>query len=323
MKEKKVNQILKLVFGASLMICGLSYPQQVAHADSLVNQDSPIIDYNAFNPEALPKGQEETIPTGTTITQDSETAKLSLANWQDMPDGTSFVWHSKPTTIINGLVDGTVNVVLPDGTTKAVNVKVLIAGQKQIKLKHDTYVFNANGQRLNSLILKADSTVNINGTKKVNGHNFYLLDEKHYLPVKNFKVSKKNQITSPKNTKRVMHSTYLYNNKGHRANAIILKAGSRVKVHKINEDTIENKNAHYASGRSFYLIDNDFYIPASNVSGRGITWNDKAITLYDTKGNPRGKIPAHTPYNIYGDPIKVKNTSYYIVGKGKLIKVKW
>ncbi|WEV70356.1 SLAP domain-containing protein [Lactobacillus sp. ESL0785] len=323
MQEKKTKNLLKLAASVSLFTFGsIIFSSQLVHADN-TSQEPEIIDYDKFTPLALPAGQEEVIPTNTVLTKNSETAKLSLANWQDMPDGTTFVWGSKPATIINGLATGSVNVTLPDGTFKYTLVRVRIAGQKQIKLKHATYLFNATGKQLNSTILAAGSIVNINGTKDIKGHTFYQLNNQYYLPLKTFKVKPKDQLKAAKGTKRIMHSTYLYDAKSHRANGLLLKAGSYVKIQKIKGTFGQQANIHYAGGRYFYLIDNNFYVPQSNISGRGIEWSDHAATLYNTKGKKIGKIPAHTPYNTYGDPIKLNGKAYYIIGKGKMISVKF
>ncbi|WEV39623.1 SLAP domain-containing protein [Lactobacillus sp. ESL0681] len=318
MKEKKLRNCLKLAFCSCLLffsyIANTNRP--VFAADT--TDSAAEIDYDAITPVAQPKGQEVVIPTNTKITQNDDYARLSLANWQDMPAGTTFSWIRKPKTIINGLSDGRVGIVLPDGTFKFVEVTVKIAGQKQVKLKKDTYLFNEQGKQLNKTLLKSGSIVNVNGTKKIKGHKFYVLDDQHFLSLSNFKVSKKQQVKVGKKLQRVMHSTYLYDEKGHRANAITLKAGSYVKIHEIAQED----NINYAAGRFFYLVGKGLYVPVRNITGmkNEVEWQDKAIPLYNNKGKRIGEIPAHTPYRTYGDAVKIKDKYYYIVDKGKLIR---
>ncbi|WEV70968.1 SLAP domain-containing protein [Lactobacillus sp. ESL0785] len=311
MKKRNFHFSIKIIAGLALIIIGYQSTQQITAADELSIAD----EISAANPIAQKPGQEVTIPTNTTLAGDTNYAKLSIANWQSMPNGTEFSWYQKPSTLYNGLSKGTVTVTLPDGTTKSVNVTVNIAGTKQVKLYHDSYLYDKKGRRINDLQLKKGSIANILQTKKINSHDYYELDDNHFLPVAPLKKVTK-QIKITKTNKRVMHSTYLYDEKGHRTNGLILKAGSRVKIHKTDEDN----NIHVASGRYFYLVGQKLYVPVRNVTGLETEWQDKPIPVYNYRGKRVGQIKAHTPYHTYGDPIKVKGKPYYIVGKGKLIK---
>ncbi|MDF7639638.1 SLAP domain-containing protein [Lactobacillus sp. ESL0791] len=316
MQEKHTKKWCEFALSAGLMALGcVSISSQTIQADS-TTPAADVIDYSKITPVAQPAGQEVVIPTGTVLTRNnSDYAKLSIANWKDMPEGTTYTWNGKPLTIINGLAKGNVGVTLPDGTLKSVYVTVKIAGRQQIKLTHKTHLFNENGQQLNSLILKTGSIVNVNDTTEINGHQFYTLDNQYYLPVTNFKVPKKMQVKAAKGSKRVMHSTYLYDVKGRQANGLILAVGSRVTIQKIPQDN----NINNAAGRMFYAIGNDLYAPVRNITGLETEWQNKALTLYNNKGKKIGKLPAHTPYKTYGDPIRIKGKPYDIIGKNKLI----
>ncbi|WEV51230.1 SLAP domain-containing protein [Lactobacillus sp. ESL0731] len=311
MKKRNYHFSAKIIAGLALIIIGYQSTQQITAADELSIAD----EISAANPVAQKPGQEVTIPTNTNLTGDTTYAKLSIANWQSMPNGTELSWSRKPSTLYNGLSQGTITVTLPDGTTKSVSVTVNIAGTKQVKLHRDSYLYDKKGRQINDLQLKKGSIANVLQTKKINGHNYYELDDNHFLPVTPLKKVTK-QIKITKSYKRVMHSTYLYDEKGHRTNGLILKAGSRVKIHKIAEDN----NIHIAAGRFFYLIGKKLYVPVRNVTGLETEWQDKAIPVYNYHGKRVGQIKAHTPYHTYGDSIQVRGKSYYIVGKGKLIK---
>ncbi len=333
----------------------------------------------AIEPVKLPVGQEIIIPTSTNLSTDHNYAKLCVANNQSFPPETSYYWLIEPSTIINGLTEGMVGLTLPDGTFKNLRVTVKIAGQKQVQLKHNSYLYNQTGRRSNGWILRAGSTLNLTssknqkgrlclindhhyvakdnifGTKRklnqpaqiynqfgvpvnkkglkkkatvrtygvpvnISGQQMYVTAVNRYLPsrVVGSAVSKRPKATSKsafQQQKRIMHSSYLYNQHGQRINGLILATGSRVKI---------NKHYHSADGRLFYSIGKGYYVPVRNVTGISIEKERFAnpITVYNRYAQKVGKIPANQKFQTYGNPIKVKGQHYCIVGKNKLIRSK-
>lgn len=187
------------------------------------------------------------------------------------------------------------------------------------KLRHNARTYNQLGELINKKSIKKGTVVKTYGNPvKIRGLKLYPIATDRYLLAANFKANNAKHVASQKQVsnkqeKRLMHSSYLYNEHGRRVNGLILATGSRVKISKYH---------HLAAGRFFYAIGNGYYVPVRNVTGLKMerVKVDHPVTVYNRYGRKIGTIPVNKKIQTYGDPFKLKGQHYYIVGKGKLIR---
>ena len=127
---------------------------------------------------------------------------------------------------------------------------------EEVMLMHNAYLYNANGQRDNQIILGAGSIVTSHGITRINGRDFYILvdqgakQKKYYLAVGNVQ-----------STSRILrHNAFVYNKHGKR----IMSAGIRYKGKQIktygSQVTIK--------GKKYYIIAHNRYVKAANVGSK-------------------------------------------------------
>ncbi|WEV71440.1 Rib/alpha-like domain-containing protein [Lactobacillus sp. ESL0785] len=334
------------------------------------------------NNSQTPIGGSVMIPQGTDLSNDTHYAELAISNAASLPAGTTYSWNKIPDTSKLGTdMSGSVLVKFADGRSVIVAVTVNISNRQaeNVTLTHNAYVYNAQGQRINELILKIGSTLPVYGTKVINGRNFYLLENNYYLatgnvlplkrklthnayiynkygkrvgkqvlkvgkvmktygePVKirgkkfyqignghylkaaNFPTSIKDlrpvqEIAADPSKKMVMHNSYLYDENGHRANQIVLQAGSRIGI----DQTVYTK-----AGRRFYKTTKGFYIPVGNITGTPHVYLNHNAYVYNQYAERVGKKVLHqgqTNLTIYGDPIKMRGHWYWIIGNKRYLR---
>ncbi|MDF7672221.1 Rib/alpha-like domain-containing protein [Lactobacillus sp. ESL0701] len=186
------------------------------------------------------------------------------------------------------------------------------------KLIHNAYLYNKYGKRITKQVFKRGKTVITYGEPiNIRGKEFYKTDKGYFLRATNFKKPSRDltpvqSIAADPTKDRVMHNSYLYDENGKRANQIILNAGSRVKI---------DQTVHSIAGRNFYKTDKGYYIAVENITGTKVSLKHNAYVYnrYGTRANQRtlkqGKI-----VTVYGDPVTLHGTSYYIVGNKTYVK---
>ncbi|MDF7639186.1 SLAP domain-containing protein [Lactobacillus sp. ESL0791] len=55
----------------------------------------------------------------------------------------------------------------------------------RMRLKHNAYLYDENGNRSNSLILNSGSIIQTHGSKQINGQTYYAVDTGEYINTKN------------------------------------------------------------------------------------------------------------------------------------------
>ncbi|WEV40796.1 Rib/alpha-like domain-containing protein [Lactobacillus sp. ESL0681] len=329
--------------------------------------------------EVTPIGGVIAVDKDTNLSNDTDYAQQAISNHAQLPAGTTYKWAKVPDTSQVGTITGTVIVTNPNGDAIAVTVTLNITAKQseQVTLRHNAYLYNANGQRINELILKTGSIVNTYGVKQIADRDFYILNNNYYLatgnvqsvkrklihnaytynefgkrlgktttkkgkvlatygePVKisgqkyyivganryvkaaNFKKAKHNikpaqQIKADPQKDQIMHSSYLYDEKGQRVNEVTLKAGSRVKV---------DKTIHRVGARKFYQLDNGYYIAKRNITGDEVVLNHNAYVYnkYGKRANQK-VLKRGSTITVYGDWVSLQGTRYWIIGKGRYVK---
>ncbi|MDF7639350.1 glycoside hydrolase family 31 protein [Lactobacillus sp. ESL0791] len=119
-------------------------------------------------------------------------------------------------------------------------------------------------------------------------------------------------IPIAKEKKRINHNAYVYDNKGTKIKHSFLKAGEKVVIQGIV--TIK--------GKKFYDIGNDQYIIAKNIDGTKRKLRHNAF-VYNSKGKriKHKVLKKNVKVKVYGSAITIKHHKYYVIGKGRYIKV--
>ncbi|MDF7672935.1 SLAP domain-containing protein [Lactobacillus sp. ESL0701] len=131
-----------------------------------------------------------------------------------------------------------------------------------VTLKHNAYLYNAEGKQVSKAILRADSVVATYGTTTINGRKYYIVQKgKYYLAVGNV-ISTQRQVK---------HNAYVYDKYGIRTNKRVLRAGRMIRTYG------SSVSLH---GKSYYIIGKDQYVRAANLTGdHQAVANSSAVTL--------------------------------------------
>lgn len=185
------------------------------------------------------------------------------------------------------------------------------------KLIHNAHLYSKYGNRITKKVFKRGKTVKTYGEPiNIRGKKFYKTDKGYFLRATNFKKPSRDlrpvqAIAVDLAKDRVMHNSYLYDENGKRANQVILNAGSRVKT---------DHTVHSIAGRNFYKT-NRGYIAVENITGTKINLKHNAYVYnrYGTRANQK-TLKQGKAVTVYGDPVTLHGTSYYIVGDKTYVK---
>ncbi|WEV37630.1 Rib/alpha-like domain-containing protein [Lactobacillus sp. ESL0677] len=215
---------------------------------NVTNNGSSNNNGSSSSNDSQPVGGSVTIPQGKDLSNDTEYAEQAIGNSASLPAGTTYKWQEVPDTSVAGkTLSASVLVTLPDGTKLVVPVSVTIGTKKgeTVTLHHNAYLYNEAGQRINELVYKTGSVVPVYGIKTIDGRDFYILDDNHYLATGNV-LSTKQKLT---------HNAYVYNQYGTRVTKKVFKRGKTVKTYG------EPINIR---GKKYYKLDNGYFLRATN-----------------------------------------------------------
>ena len=208
-------------------------------------------------------------------------------------------------------------------------VKVANAEAAKLKLKHNSYVYNKHGKRVKKDgVLKKGVLVNIyGGAVKIRGKKYYIIDSNRYIKAANVTVKSSSAKTSkaevvpvnlPTNTntqniveKDIIHNSYLYDDKGRRANKLIFLGGS----------IVNTTSQRMIDGKLYYELDDGLYIKVNNVDGKKSKLTHNAF-IYSKHGNRIGKkvLKKNSLVKTYGAAIKINHKKFYLIDKDKYVK---
>ncbi|MDF7683435.1 Rib/alpha-like domain-containing protein [Lactobacillus sp. ESL0679] len=215
---------------------------------NVTNNGSSNNNGSSSSNDSQPIGGSVTIPQGKDLSNDTEYAEQAIGNSASLPAGTTYKWQEAPDTSVAGkTLSASVLVTLPGGTKVVVPVSVTIGTKKgeTVTLHHNAYLYNEAGQRINELVYKTGSVVPVYGIKTIDGRDFYILDDNHYLATGNV-LSTKQKLT---------HNAYVYNQYGKRVTKKVFKRGKTVKTYG------EPINIR---GKKYYKLDNGYFLRATN-----------------------------------------------------------
>ncbi|WEV70361.1 SLAP domain-containing protein [Lactobacillus sp. ESL0785] len=183
-----------------------------------------------------------------------------------------------------------------------------------VTLKHNAYLYNAEGKRTNKVVLKAGSVVATHGTTTINGSKYYIIQNgKYYIAVENVISTQR----------KLKHNAYVYNKYGERTNKRLLKIGRVIRTYG------STVSIH---GKSYYIIGKNQFIKAANTAGKhkaspaglgtAITVPENAVTkrimhhayLYNEQGQRANGIilKAGSIINTFGTKV-IKGKKYLVV----------
>nr|WP_280927658.1 SLAP domain-containing protein [Lactobacillus sp. ESL0679] len=186
---------------------------------------------------------------------------------------------------------------------------------RQVALKHNAYIFDENGKRVNNQVLKTGSNVNIYGDAvTIKGHKYFITDN-GYVKAGNFKkvISNPNGTLHYSNAttgKKLMHNTYIFNTSTNKLSSVELAAGS----------VIDTTNSKDINGVKYYALDDNNYVAADNIDGVQ-TKTIKKARVYNKYGKKTKVVKKGKTIIIYGVPVSINGHSYYTIGKNRFIKV--
>ena len=183
-------------------------------------------------------------------------------------------------------------------------------------MKHNAFVYNQNGKRVGTKLLKKNSKVGTYGDPvSIHGKSYYIVGTNRYVKAANFKTARKeanNVIADGVTSNAVLeHDAYVYNGDGKRINQVVLKAGSKITAG--DTKTID--------GRQFVEIANGQYVASDNVTGTARKLTTKAA-IYNKYGNKTSKpaMKKGETVQTYGDIVVIKGKAYYAIGNDEFIK---
>ncbi|MBC6361912.1 SLAP domain-containing protein, partial [Lactobacillus apis] len=199
-----------------------------------------------------------------------------------------------------------------DGLYVAVNNFI---GKKRT-LKKNAFVYNKNGKRVGTKLLKKNAKVTTYGDPvSINGKSYFIIDNNRYVKAANFASAAKeaNNVLADGVTSNATlgHDAYIYNGNGQRVNKVILKSGSQV-------TTGETKTVN---GRQFVEIGKDQYLDSDNVTGTTRTLTSSAA-VYNKYGKRVGSKTINKGENVqtFGSVVAIQGVAYYSIGNGEFVK---
>lgn len=209
-------------------------------------------------------------------------------------------------------------------------IAVANAKAAQLKLKHNSYVYNMHGKRVkNAGLLKKGVFVNTYGSAvKICGKKYYIIDSNRYIKAVNVAVKSNSARTFaaellttslPMNNnktqkvveKYIIHNSYLYNEKGKRANKLIILGGS----------TVNTTSQKMINGKLYYELDDKLYISVSNIDGNNKKLNHNAF-IFNQHGKRIGKkvLKKQKRVKTYGEAVRINHKNFYLVDKNRYVK---
>ena len=199
-----------------------------------------------------------------------------------------------------------------DGLYVAVNNFI---GKKRT-LKKNAFVYNKNGKRVGTKLLKKNAKVTTYGDPvSINGKSYFIIDNNRYVKAANFASAAKeaNNVLADGVTSNATlgHDAYIYNGNGQRVNKVILKSGSQV-------TTGETKTVN---GRQFVEIGKDQYLDSDNVTGTTRTLTSSAA-VYNKYGKRVGSKTINKGENVqtFGSVVAIQGVAYYSIGNDEFVK---
>lgn len=141
----------------------------------------------------------------------------------------------------NTVVTSEGKVVNNDNSNIALNNQTAV--EKEIL--HNSYVYDANGQRVNDQILRIGLKVNTYGEKVINGIPFLAIDNHHFIKANNV-----NGVL-----RKLSRTSFVYNKYGKRIKKIVLRKGKKIRTYG-KAITIKHKK--------FYIIGKGEYVKMVN-----------------------------------------------------------
>ena len=199
-----------------------------------------------------------------------------------------------------------------DGLYVAVNNFI---GKKRT-LKKNAFVYNKNGKRVGTKLLKKNAKVTTYGDPvSINGKSYFIIDNNRYVKAANFASATKeaNNVLADGVTSNATlgHDAYIYNGNGQRVNKVILKSGSQV-------TTGETKTVN---GRQFVEIGKDQYLDSDNVTGTTRTLTSSAA-VYNKYSKRVGSKTINKGENVqtFGSVVAIQGVAYYSIGNDEFVK---
>ena len=196
------------------------------------------------------------------------------------------------------------------------------------KLKHNAYIYDQYGKRVKkSGKLKTGKAIATYGSSvKIRGKKYFTIAKNRYIKganiasqdvlLKSATAKQGAAVASGDQShilvnKKVMHNAYLYDQKGIRANGLIINAGSTVDV--VTQKVVNKK--------IYYVLEDGLYIAAGNIDSKKLKLKRNAY-IYNQYGSRVGKkvLKKHKSVKTYGNPVKIKGKKYYTVAKNKFVK---
>ncbi|MDF7639454.1 BspA family leucine-rich repeat surface protein [Lactobacillus sp. ESL0791] len=223
------------------------------------------------------------VPQYTDLPSHNNYADQAVTNANEMPAGTNYTWGTTSTadTSTKDKTDKTfVTVNYPDGSVGSIPVKVNVGDPQEsdIVLKHNAYLYDKQGKRVNGQTLQSGSTVKTYGTALINNRMYYIIEaDKYYIKAGNV-VGKKRKLDS---------TAHVYDKYGQQTNDQVIYAGTGVTTYG---------TPVMIKGQKYYLIDNNKYVPADNFPPASDTWIDPTVHgNSDTSGGVK-KETMHAAY---------------------------
>ncbi|MGQ5708365.1 SLAP domain-containing protein [Lactobacillus sp. PSON] len=225
----------------------------------------------------------------------------------------------------SGLYNATLKATNSNGKTTTLNFQVAVSGDKKDELAN-YFVSAENGQVVNLVSIVNGTVSNQNGVVANNGQQIVVYPNDTttvngveytrvasvgktreasnlWIPTKNLKaaVEKKLEKTG---TVKVMHNSYVYNEKHERVGSRVIATYSNVDVYGTKE----------INGKKFYRIsaDKEEYIDAANVDGTKRTLKHNAYIYATSKKRANKKVlKKGTTVTTYGSAVKFRNGKAY------------
>ncbi|MDF7639788.1 BspA family leucine-rich repeat surface protein [Lactobacillus sp. ESL0791] len=229
---------------------------------------------NSMANNLLPGGGVIQVPQYTDLPIHNNYAENAVTNAGEMPAGTDYTWDTANTidTADKNKTDKTfVTVHYPDGSVGSVPVKVNIGdpAESEVVLKHNAYLYDKQGKRVNDQTLQSGSKVKTYGTTMINNRLYYIVQaDKYYIKANNIQGKKR----------KLQLTAHIYDKYGKQIGDQVIYAGTSVATYG-TPITI--------NGQKYYLIDDNKYVKAANFPPTPDTWTDPTVR---GKANPTGGI---------------------------------
>lgn len=115
----------------------------------------------------------------------------------------------------------------------------------ELILKHDAYVYDADGNRIEREVLKKGEKIKTYETVKIAGREFYSIHFGRYLATGNFVGSEL----------ELAHNAYVYSERGVRIGTEVLEKGRKIKIYSTR---LINGEKYYHAGHGRYILAANF-----------------------------------------------------------------